>query len=167
MFIRQLLGALALRQVRYCLVGGVAVNLHGVPRMTYDVDLVLVPDPENLRTFEEVAQSLGLRCRLPVQLVDFADPLYARAMRLERNLIAVTYTDPTDPLREVDVLVCPPVEPRALVERAQVLDLGQLRVPVASLEDLIALKRGTGRAQDEADIAHLERIAQEADDGQS
>jgi hypothetical protein len=32
--------ALAGRGVQFALVGGVAVNLHGVPRMTYDADIV-------------------------------------------------------------------------------------------------------------------------------
>ena len=36
-FIRDLLKALADAQVPYCIVGGVAVNLHGIPRMTYDL----------------------------------------------------------------------------------------------------------------------------------
>ena len=33
-FIRELIGAFAQAQIRYCVVGGVAMNLHGVPRMT-------------------------------------------------------------------------------------------------------------------------------------
>lgn len=47
-FIRDLLRALADAEVPYCVVGGVAVNLHGVPRMTYDVDLVVPTTVEAL-----------------------------------------------------------------------------------------------------------------------
>lgn len=39
MFLAELFGALEAARVAYAVVGGVAVNLHGVPRMTYDVDL--------------------------------------------------------------------------------------------------------------------------------
>jgi hypothetical protein len=29
------------RKIKYIVVGGIAVNLHGIPRMTYDIDLIL------------------------------------------------------------------------------------------------------------------------------
>jgi hypothetical protein len=72
-FIRDLLRALADAAVPYCVVGGVAVNLHGVPRMTYDIDLVVPTTSEALRQIDEVLVRLGLQCRLPIQLVDLAD----------------------------------------------------------------------------------------------
>ena len=34
--------------IDYLVVGGVAVNIHGVPRMTYDVDLMVSLEGENL-----------------------------------------------------------------------------------------------------------------------
>lgn len=72
-FIRDLLRALADAKVPYCVVGGVAVNLHGIPRMTYDVDLVVPTTPEALRQIDDVLVALGLQCRLPIKLVDLAD----------------------------------------------------------------------------------------------
>lgn len=164
MFFRDFLAALARKQVSYCLVGGVAVNLHGVPRMTYDIDLAPAMSVENLARLEDLLGEMGLRCRLPVRLVDFSDVAYRDGMRDARNLIAVTFTDPRDPLREVDVLVSPPVAASDLVERAVVLDLDGIRVPVASLPDLIELKRRAGRAQDADDVRLLERILAEQDD---
>src|SRR5262249_48618972 len=136
MFIRDLLAALADAAVDYCLVGGVAVNLHGVPRLTYDVDIVVVPEREQLRRAAQVLQGLGLSCRIPVRLDDFADASYRATMREERNLIAVSYADPSDPLREVDVLVSPDVDAADLVARATVLSLGDVPVRVASIPDL-------------------------------
>ncbi|MDB4956269.1 MAG: hypothetical protein JWO36_3838 [Myxococcales bacterium] len=165
MFIRDLLAALATKQVPYCIVGGVAVTLHGVPRLTYDVDLVVPTTVEALTAIDQVLTGLSLRCRLPIQLADLADDKLRTEYRDERNLIAVTYTDPSDPLREVDVLVSPPVPPADIVARAVMLDLQGVRVYVASLADLIAMKRSTGRAQDESDVAHLERLAKNDRDG--
>jgi hypothetical protein len=37
-FIQELIEAFDRAEIRYCIVGGVAMNLHGVPRMTYDVE---------------------------------------------------------------------------------------------------------------------------------
>lgn len=157
-FIRDLLAALAEAQLPYCLVGGVAVNLHGVPRMTYDVDLTVPTTPDALTRLDDVLTRLGLQCRIPIRIADLADEALRREYATERNRIAVTYTDPRDPLREVDVLVSPPIEPAELVSRAVVLQLDDIPVRVVRLEDLIELKRGTGREQDRADIAHLERL---------
>lgn len=60
MFYLDLFRALEAKQVRYLLVGGVAMNLHGVPRMTMDVDIVLAMDEPNLRAFLGAANDLGL-----------------------------------------------------------------------------------------------------------
>ena len=157
-FIRDIFSSLARSGVGYCVVGGVAVNLHGIPRMTYDIDLVVTPTAEALGAVEELLTGMGLRCRLPVRLADFADPEYRQRMHDERNLVAVTFTDPADPLREVDILVAPPVDARALVERSIALDLDGTTVRVVAFDDLIALKRAGGRPQDLADLALLERI---------
>ncbi len=46
--LRDLLGALAEEGVRYVLFGGQAVNLHGIPRFTEDIDLFIDPDPDNV-----------------------------------------------------------------------------------------------------------------------
>jgi hypothetical protein len=121
-FIRDLLQALADAAVPYCVVGGVAVNLHGVPRMTYDVDLVVPTTYDALQRVDEVLVGLGLQCRLPIKLVDLADDALREQLREERNLIAVTYTDPRDPLREVDILVSPPIPATRLVARRHASD---------------------------------------------
>ena len=167
MFIRDVLEAFARHGVDVCLVGGVAVNLHGIPRMTYDVDIVVAMSTEQLTKTHAALLDLGLSCRLPLRIADLADKNLRQQLRDERNLIAVTYLDLSNPLREVDVLVCPPVEPDVILKNAVVLSLDGFPVRVASLQDLIAMKRVTGRAQDDADVAHLERIAGEQAHGRS
>lgn len=146
-FIRELFGALDRAGIDYAVVGDVAVNLHGVPRMTYDVDLMVATHAASLRDCRIVLEQLGLRSRLPFVL------------ELERNLVAVTFTDPVNPLREVDILVAPSLDPDGVVRRAVRRGTGASAVRVASVEDLIAMKRRAGRAQDLADIAHLEKLA--------
>ena len=39
--------------VRYVLVGGLAVNFHGRPRMTHDIDFLVDPSPENVRKLKQ------------------------------------------------------------------------------------------------------------------
>lgn len=35
------------KEIRYIVAGGIAVNLYGIPRMTYDVDLILDLEDKN------------------------------------------------------------------------------------------------------------------------
>ncbi len=58
----------------------------------------------------------------------------------------------------VDVLIAPPIDLPAALARAKLADLNGVPLRVASIEDMIALKSGTGRAQDESDINHLEQL---------
>jgi hypothetical protein len=157
-FIRELATALDAHHVLYAVVGGVAVNLHGIPRMTYDIDIVVLTDAETLRGCSAALGSLALVCRLPVDLGTLSDPAEREQLESERNLTAVTFTDPANPLREVDVLIGPSADPDGVARRAGIVDAGTFKVRVASLDDLIAMKRRAGRAQDLADVAHLERV---------
>jgi hypothetical protein len=157
-FIRDLIAALERARIRYCLVGGVAVNLHGVPRLTYDVDLVVAVDPESLRSVRRTLEGLGLVCRVPVELETLGEASERARLKQEKNLHAITFTDPNNPLNEVDILVSPDVEHSAIIDRAEILDADGLPLRVASLRDLIAMKRMAGREQDLSDVEHLERV---------
>jgi len=61
-------------------------------------------------------------------------------------------------LREVDVLVAPALDAAGLFERSVTLDLDGTPIRVAAIDDLIAMKRGTGRPHDLDDVLHLERL---------
>lgn len=159
MFFRDLIVRFAEEGISYCVVGGVAVNLHGIPRMTYDIDIVVNLDSENLVNVERVLEEFGLRCQLPLSLPSFADSEFRAKMAKERNLLAVNFVDPANPLREVDVLVGLPIEPFEMIERADRLDLDGVPLQVVSRDDLIALKQSSGRAQDQSDLKLLKRSA--------
>ena len=68
MKIAELLHSLSEGQVRYVLVGGMAVQLHGFVRSTFDIDLVLAMNDENLVRFIEVAKRFGLTPSIPVPI---------------------------------------------------------------------------------------------------
>lgn len=85
MFYLDLFRTLEARKVRYLLVGGVAMNLHGVPRMTMDVDLILAMDDANLLAFLGAASHLGLRPVAPVKPDDLLDPGTRKAWVTEKN----------------------------------------------------------------------------------
>ncbi len=155
MFVTAVTSELRLREVSYCLVGGIAVNLHGIPRMTYDIDIAVTMTTANLQSCDEALRALGLTPRLPISLADAADVATATAWEQERNLIAFSYADAKNPLHEVDVIIAPSLDPNGTVQRA--VFLGQ-QLAVASVDDLIRLKLAAHRQQDLADVEHLQRI---------
>lgn len=151
--------ALNEHQVHYLLVGGLAMNLHGVPRMTMDVDLVLTMDQDNLDRFIGCAAAIGLTPVAPVPIEALKDPEQRRTWIEQKHMIAFGLQNRAArvPIM-VDVLIAPCIDVQAAFSRAVIRDLSGIALSVASIEDMIRLKEGTGRVQDESDIEHLERI---------
>lgn len=156
--ILDLLAALDAAEVSYVVVGGVAVVLRGHARMTVDLDLALDLAADNVLALLDVLREAGLVPRLPVPAEQFADEQVRRMWVEERNLVAFTLHDPTDALREVDLLATSPVPYDALLAGSDVMIVDGVPVRVASLEHLITMKRFSGRAQDVADIEALSQL---------
>lgn len=152
------LRALNQASVRYLVVGGVAVNLHGVPRATADLDLLLALDESNLLAAVHALEALGFRPRAPVPALLLADPGHRRSWIQEKGMRAFSFHDPKLGYREVDILIDYVLDFDTAWGRRRTERAGDLEIHVASMEDLITLKRGTGRAQDESDIEALERL---------
>lgn len=158
LFYEDVLEGLSKAGVPFVVVGGVAVNLQGVPRFTADLDVAVALDRPSLESAERVLSGLGLKARLPARDEDLRNPDVVRSWIAERNLKALTFADPLEPLREVDVVVDSPVAFDELSRSADRLTMGSITVAVASIDALIRMKEGTGRAQDASDVDALRRV---------
>lgn len=147
--------------VRYVVVGGVAVVLQGYPRLTLDLDLVIDLEPAQARGAIQALLDLGLAPRAPVDAMDFADPDVRARWVEERNMQVFTLLDPVHPERAVDLFATEPIPFGELYERADRLWTGTTSARVASIEDLIAMKKEAGRPQDLIDVEVLERMRRE------
>ncbi len=152
-----MLAALAGARVRFVVVGGVAVVLHGHPRLTADLDLVIDLEVEPARRAMDVLAGLGLVPRLPVAASAFADPSTRNRWVTERNLMVFTMTEPGGML-EVDLFARSPLPFETLWSQAVTVLVGETEVRIAALDDLIAMKREAGRPQDLADVTALEAL---------
>jgi hypothetical protein len=152
--------ALNRADVRYVVVGGVATVLHGFARLTADVDLVVDLAPIEARKAIETLVGLGLRPRPPVDPSAFADSAVRESWIRDKGMRVFSMWDPTQPMREVDLFVEHPIDFEGLFVRAEIVSLDATTVRVASIPDLIALKRLASRPQDLADIEALEAILQ-------
>lgn len=156
--VEEVLAALTRADVRFVVVGGVAVVLHGHPRMTADLDLVIDLATGPVDRAMDVLTGMGLVPRLPVPPAAFADPATRARWAAERNLTVFTLVDPAGSLLEVDLFAHSPLPFEPLWAGSVHVLVGETEVRVASIDDLITMKRAAGRPQDLADISALEEI---------
>jgi hypothetical protein len=156
----QVLAALNAGQVRYLVVGGVAVVLHGHLRTTADLDLVLSLVPDNVRRALAALDGLGFRPRAPVRAEEFADPAARIRWADEKGMTVFSLWSAQVPGIEVDLFVREPFDFEQAFGRAVRVALDTTSAMVASLQDLLAMKRAAGRPLDLADVAALEAIAE-------
>lgn len=152
-------------QVRYVVVGGLATVLHGHARLTADIDLVIDLSPAEARKALEALAGLGLRPRVPVDPLAFANPEIREQWIREKGMRVFSLWDPANPMRQVDLFVEHPVDFDELWSRSEVIELAHTVVHIASIPDLIYLKRLAGRPQDLLDIDALEIILRRKEPG--
>jgi hypothetical protein len=147
--LRALLEVLHRREVRFVVIGGVAVGAHGYVRGTEDLDLVPDPDPSNL---DRLTESLGeLESTLPTVGRPFDPSTDLRVIRGGGNVTADTRFGGLDIVqRAVGV-----PSYSELARDAIGSNLLGVPVQICSLARLRAMKQAAGREQDRADLANL------------
>jgi hypothetical protein len=152
MFLKRVIVALEKHRVKYALVGGYAVALHGAVRGTVDIDIVIGLSKPSYRRAELALGELGLQSHLPLTAEDvytFRDEYIKN-----RNLSAWSFINPDDPLEIVDILITEDVNKLRVVTKKA---LG-VNIRIAAIPDLIALKKRSNRRQDREDINALEKL---------
>jgi predicted nucleotidyltransferase len=165
MFYLDLLRALDRHAVDYVIVGGVAAVLHGVERATMDIDLAVATDARNIAAAVAALRELDMQPAIPVSWDDVLKPGQIDRWIVDQHLIALAARRIEGYAPTVDLLVRSPVPFGELRRRSVVKRLAGLDVPVACIDDLIALKTDTGRRIDAADIESLRRLARLGGDG--
>jgi hypothetical protein len=138
---KEFLKLLNLREVRYLIVGGYAVAVHGYVRATGDIDIWAEPDPENAAKLAKVLREFG-----------FGGPELSDSLFLEPN--------------RVIRMGLPPIRIEVLTSISGVTfnqcyascikaELDGTPVTVIGLSDLKTNKQAAGRAKDLADLEEL------------
>jgi len=150
--------ALADADIRFVVVGGVAVVLHGHLRQTVDADLVIDLEDGEARRAMTVLVGLGLEPRLPVDALEFGDSATRQSWIEDRGMMVFTMLDPSDPFFELDLFVRYPRPFEDLFEQSKRLEVEGREVRIASIDHLIEMKRRAGRHKDLEDIDELEAL---------
>lgn len=147
----RILDALAAHGIPSAVCGGLAVAIHGHPRATRDIDLLLL-ESDLPAALEAVAKSGYI---LEGGLIKFG-----QGTALERHVFRVSRASGADLMTLDLLLVRDPSDP-VWTTRERARWRGRDLV-VVSREGLIAMKRRAGRLQDLADIENLSRRGDEA-----
>lgn len=121
-------------------------------RGTIDIDVALSWKLDNISRAQDALNGAGLVSQLPIT----AEDMYHFRMEYieNRNLIAWTFMNPSDPLENFDIIITYDLAGKS----AQQVDLATSSVRVLALENLIEMKRNSARPQDLEDVAALEKL---------
>ena len=144
--------------VDFILGGGVACVLHGVERITMNVDVAIHMDSANWGRLIGVMNKMGLLPRAPVRPETLIDPKVRQAMVEEKQALVFTFVHPDEPSLQLDVFLRPELSYESLKTHADWMELTDIRLKILSPSKLLELKKGIrpARPKDLLDIAVLE-----------
>lgn len=127
--------------VRYVVIGGIASVLHGVPRATFDLDILIDATPDNAQRLLDAF----LDAQLGTAALISPDELLANEITIFKDRVRIDVQTST-----------PGLEFEACWEHREIMEFQQQTFNVVSRDDLIASKRAAGRPVDLEDIRMLE-----------
>ncbi len=138
---REFIQSLNANDVRYLVVGGYAVAIHGHPRYTKDIDIWIWLDEENAERMLKALEDFGFGS-LGLQAEDFLTP---------DQIIQLGY-----PPNRIDLIISlPGVDFETCYKSRVVVTLDEMPVNFIDLENLKKNKLAVGRLQDLADLENL------------
>jgi hypothetical protein len=138
---KEFLRLLDVHKVEYLLIGGYAVNYHGYPRATADLDVWLAMQPANAERMVAALKEFGF------DLPDLSPELFLRPAQIIRLGVPPVRIEIATTISGVDFAEC---------QARRVEDtLDGVPVHVIGLDDLKRNKQAAGRHQDLADLEHL------------
>lgn len=145
-------------EVKYLLCGGLAVNLHGVPRMTADIDILLDFGKSNLERFQKCVGDLKYNLSIPIQITQLADQEIRDSLIKNKNLLALSYFNYDNHYLNLDVVLNVPLAFEEMWSRKVVMNNNGSEYYVVCIDDLIKLKEYANRIQDQQDIYFLSKL---------
>lgn len=133
--------SLRLNDVRYLVIGGIAAVLYGVPRATFDLDILIEPSLENAKRLLKAFREAGLGT---ADLIE-PDHLLTQEIAIFKDRVRIDVQTST-----------PGISFEEAWGRRELKKVGREVAPVLSRADLIASKRASGRRVDLEDVEALE-----------
>ena len=130
-----------LHEVKYLIIGGVASVLYGVPRATFDLDILIEPTPDNAKRLLDALLDAGLGTAAMTDVTD----LLANEITIFKDRVRVDVQTST-----------PGIKFDEAWNRKKEMSYQDQRFYVLAKEDLLASKKAAGRKVDLEDVRLLE-----------
>lgn len=145
--------------------GGVAAVLHGVERVTLDIDLALDMDPVNVEKFLQVMRNLGLQPRVPVPARDLMSREAVQRMVAEKGALVFSFVDFNRPLRHVDIFLQGNLSFEELSRGVRKIVVEDRAIKIMGIGKLLETKRAITplRDKDLIDIKQLEKLQDQSE----
>lgn len=138
---KDFLQLLAAHCVDYAIVGGYAVARHGLPRFTGDLDILIIPNPNNTARLLKALKEFGFGS-LELTSEDFLQP--ARVVQLGVPPLRIDLMTSIDGVTNEEIFV------NRVVDQDE-----EMTVCFIGYDQLLKNKKATGRAKDIADLEQL------------
>jgi hypothetical protein len=139
---RDFLDSLNRNKVKYLLLGGWAVGVHGYPRATGDMDIFVAIDDANLDSLLKALYEFG------------APTINKEHFKVEGNVFRMGRS----PIKIEIINAASGIDFEDCFERRDTIHVDSLEISLISFEDLLKNKRASGRHRDIADVETLERF---------
>jgi len=145
------------QKVKYVIVGGLALNLLGANRATYDLNILVQLNRDNLEKIVGILKKHKYYVKQPVDPMGIADKETREDWIKNKHLKAFNfYKDSTG--EEVDIILESPVTFERSRKNSRIIKINGLSIRVISPDDLIKMKKHAGREVDKLDIEVLKEI---------
>ena len=144
--------------VRFIVVGGLAVIAHGYLRVTRDADIVIELIPDNIQRAFQALASIDYRPTVPITADEFSNPEKRREWREQKQMRVLQFWSDTHRETKLDVFLEHPFDFESEWSAASkdTLIPGEQPLHIARIPTLIRMKKEAGRPRDIDDIEHLE-----------
>ncbi|MDJ0838198.1 MAG: hypothetical protein QNK37_16905 [Acidobacteriota bacterium] len=162
--LKDLICKIARRNIDFVVGGGTAVILHGVERLTLDLDIAVDMQEDNLRAFLAAMKDMGFRPRAPVPARVLLDADAVDTIIREKNALVFTFIDPDRPYKQIDVFLAQDHRYPRLIDSTDKIKIDGLTIRVLNKRKLIELKKKIRpmRDKDHSDIEELSRLLEES-----
>ena len=128
-------------RVRYIVIGGIASVLYGVPRATFDLDILIDANPDNAKKLLDAF----LEAKLGTAAMTTPEELVSQEITIFKDRVRIDVQTSTPGLKFEEAW-----------KRRETMEYQNQKFYVASRDDLIASKRASGRPVDLEDVRLLE-----------
>lgn len=150
--------ALSKSGARFLVIGAVAMAIHGYPHVTFDLDIIPDLDSDNLDLIIKTLKTLGYSPKVPVDPAEIKNADKREYWFREKNMKVFSFVDLKNPLNMIDLMIYSPINFGAAYKRRRKIYIKGAEIPVASVKDMLALKKAASRDKDMEDIAALEEM---------